>query len=167
MLAGLLAVALVGQVLLTADPAEVRPPVCATSTPVQLFGQAVPRAAYVPCVPRVYTGGVTGGTSTVHDGLGVAYATLPEGGRVTETYGLACPEPTTGRLAASGLPLGVQVWAAGTGQVLFTFPGGCLRLDYPAGTLGRAELALPRLRDVVRLVPRWRLDNYVARVTDG
>lgn len=47
------------------------------------------------------------------------------------------------------------------------FPGGCLRLDYPAGTLDRAELALPRLRDVVRLVPRWRLDNYVARMTDG
>ena len=50
--------------------------------------------------------------------------------------------------------------------MLFTFPGGCVQLDYPA-TLGRAELALPALRDAIRLVPRWRLDRYVARITDG
>jgi hypothetical protein len=42
-----------------------------------------------------------------------------------------------------------------------------VQLDYPAATLGRAELALPALRDAVRLVPRWRLDRYVERITDG
>ena len=61
----------------------------------------------------------------------------------------------------------MTAWAAGTGEVLLSFPGGCVQLDYPVDSLGRAELALPRLRDAVRLVPRWRLDQYVTRVTEG
>jgi hypothetical protein len=40
-----------------------------------------------------------------------------------------------------------------------------VQLDYPAA-LGRAELALPALHDAIRLVPRWRLDRYVAHITD-
>ena len=65
------------------------------------------------------------------------------------------------------MPLAVEVYEGGTGRVLLTFPGGCVQLDYPVETLGRAELALPVLRDAVRLVPRWRLDRYVVRITDG
>jgi hypothetical protein len=42
-----------------------------------------------------------------------------------------------------------------------------VRVDYPAAMLGRAELALPRVREVVRLVPRWRLDRCVSRITEG
>jgi hypothetical protein len=166
-LAALLTVAFVGEVLLTANPAEVLPPVCPASTPVQLLGQAVPRAAYVPCVPRAYTQGLTGRSSSVRNGRGVTYAALPEGGVVTATYTVACAAPRAQRLALAELPLGAEAWASGPGRVLVTFPGGCVQLDYPDLTLGRAQRALPRLLDVVRLVPRWRLNARVVQVTDG
>jgi hypothetical protein len=42
-----------------------------------------------------------------------------------------------------------------------------VRFDYQEDALGRAELALPRLLDAVRLVPRWRLNAYVLQLTDG
>ena len=162
--AGLLTIGLVAATLLTADPAQVMPPVCVTSTPVQLFGQAVPRGAYVPCVPRAYTEGLGTRTSTVRNGTAVTYSALPDGGVVTATYTGGCP--SAGReLSSSTLPLGTQAWAAGTGRVLVTFPGGCVRFDYGEDVLGRAELALPELLDAVRLVPRWRLNAYVLQLT--
>jgi hypothetical protein len=164
--AGLLTLGLVTGTLLTANPAQVTPPVCRTSTPVQLFGQAVPRGAYVPCVPRAYTEGLGIRTSTVRNGIAVTYATLPDGGPVTATYTGGCP-PAGRELSSSTLPLGTQAWAVATGQVLVTFPGGCVRFDYQEDALGRAELALPRLLDAVRLVPRWRLNAYVLQLTDG
>jgi serine/threonine protein kinase len=165
--AGVVTIGLVGATLLAADPAEVLPPVCRTSTPVQLFGQAVPRGSYVPCVPRAYSEGLGTRTSKVRNGLAVTYAALPEGGVVTATYASTCAQPGVRPLELPTLPLGTEAWAAGTGRVLVTFPGGCVRLDYPDDSLGRAELALPRLLDVVRLVPRWRLNAYVLRLTDG
>ena len=164
--AGLLAAGLVVGTLLGANPAEVPPPVCRTSTPVQLFGQAVPRAAYVPCVPRSYTEAVAGQTTLVRNGLAVTHSALPEGGSVTARYTVACGVPRREQLAHAALPLGTSAWAAGTGRVLVIFPGGCLQLDYPDDALGRPQLALPRLLDAVRLVPRWRLNRYVARLTD-
>jgi serine/threonine-protein kinase RIO1 len=162
--AALLTAALVAGTLLTANPAEVRPPVCRTSTPVQLFGQAVPGAAYVPCVPRVYSDNVQ--ASSVRNGTAVTYSSVPDGGVVTATYTGGCP-PAGAEVTAPTLPLGTRAWAAGTGRVLLTFPGGCLRLDYPEDSMGRAELALPQLLDAVRLVPRWRLNAYVLRLTEG
>ena len=91
---------------------------------------------------------------------------LPDGGRIRGTFTEQCRVPVGRPLSRAGLQLGVEAYAGtttgGTGQVLFTFPGGCVQLDYPAAALGRAELALPALRDAVRLVPRWRLDRYVA-----
>jgi tRNA A-37 threonylcarbamoyl transferase component Bud32 len=164
--AGLLTVGLVTATLLTADPAQVMSPVCVTSTPVQLFGQAVPRGAYVPCVPRAYTEGIGTRTSTVRNGIAVTYSALPDGGVVTATYTGGCP-PAGRELSSSTLPLGTQAWAAGTGRVLVTFPGGCVRFDYQEDELGRAELALPELLDAVRLVPRWRLNAYVLQLTDS
>jgi hypothetical protein len=68
---------------------------------------------------------------------------------------------------SSTLPLGTEAWAVATGRVLVTFPGGCVRFDYEEDALGRAELALPELLDAVRLVPRWRLNAYVLKLTEG
>lgn len=163
--AGLVGALLLGQTLLGSDPAAVRPPVCTTTVPVQLFGQAVPDSAYVPCLPRTYTEGLVA-QARVDDKGGTAYANAPEG-RITVTWTAACTVARTTPLDSTGLPPGVSAWAGGTGQVLLTFPGGCVLVAYPADTLGRAELALPRLRDAVRLVPRWRLNRYVATLTDG
>jgi len=36
-----------------------------------------------------------------------------------------------------------------------------------ADSMGRAELAVPRLPDAVRPVPRWRLSGYVLLLTEG
>jgi hypothetical protein len=163
--AALATAGLVAATLLTANPAEVLPPVCRTSTPVQLFGQAVPGGAYVPCVPRAYSTDTS--TSKVRNGLAVTYAAVPEGGVVTATYTAACAELSGPELTDPALPIGARAWAGGPGRVLVTFPGGCVRLDYPRESLGRVELALPRVLDVVRLVPRWRLNAHVVRVTDG
>ena len=172
LLAGCVVGALLGSLLvvgsvLGVDPTEVRPPDCPTSTPVQLFGQAVPSAAYVPCVPRAYSPGYLDASAEVRNGLARTESKLPDGGRIRSTFTERCRVPVGRRLSRAGMQLGVEAWAGGTGQVLLTFPGGCVQLDYPVSTLGRAELALPALRDAVRLVPRWRLDRYVARITDG
>jgi hypothetical protein len=155
------------QTVLGASPADVRPPRCPTSTPVQLYGQAVPTAAYVPCIPRAYEGGLLDTAAWVRDGRGWARAQLPDGGPVSVNFTVSCVAAAVRRLPAEGLQPGVTAWSAGTGEVLLSFPGGCVQLDYPVDSLGRAELALPRLRDAVRLVPRWRLDQYVTRVTEG
>jgi len=105
-------------------------------------------------------------TSTVRNGTAVTYSALPDGGVVTATYSGGCP--TQGQeLSSSTLPLGAEARAVGTGRVLVTFPGGCVRLDYQEDALGRAELALPELLDAVRLVPRWRLNAYVLQLTEG
>lgn len=172
LLAGSVVAALVGtQVMvgtvLGVDPTEVRAPTCPTSTSVQLFGQAVPTSAYVPCVPGAYTLGYFDNAAWVRNDLARTQLETPDGGRITVTFTVACRVPLGRPLSRAGLPLAVESWAGGTGQVLLTFPGGCVQLDYPAGALGRAELALPRLGDAVRLVPRWRLNRYVARLTDG
>jgi hypothetical protein len=173
---GLLAVTLVTALLtatltvrtvLGASPAEVRAPRCPTSTPVQLYGQAVPTAEYVPCIPGAYAGGLTDTAAWVRNGRGWSRAQLPGGGTVTMNFTVSCVAPPVRQLRAEGLEPGVTAWAGGTGQVLLSFPGGCIQLDYPVDVLGGAELALPRLRDAVRLVPRWRLDQYVTRVTEG
>jgi tRNA A-37 threonylcarbamoyl transferase component Bud32/membrane-associated phospholipid phosphatase len=156
----------VGSVL-TVDPTEVSAATCPTSTSVQLFGQAVPRAAYVPCVPRAYSLGYLDTASAVRNGLARTESAIPEGGLIRTMFTAQCRVPLGRPLSRAGLELAVEAYAGGTGQVLLTFPGGCVQLDYPAATLGRAELALPALRDAVRLVPRWRLDRYVARHTDG
>jgi hypothetical protein len=153
--------------VLSASPAEVRAPLCQTSVPVQLFGQAVPDAAYVPCVPRAYALGLADNAAWVRNDRGWAQAELPDGGRVTMNFTAGCLVPRGAELPTAGLPIGVSAWAAGTGRVLLTFPSGCVQLDYPVDSLGRPEAALPRLRDAVRLVPRWRLDRYVARLTNG
>ena len=94
-------------------------------------------------------------------------AELPDDSEVTINFAAGCAVARGRQLPSTGLPLGVQAWEGGTGRVLLTFSGGCVQLDYPVDQLGRAELALPELREAVRLVPRWRLDGYVARITDG
>jgi tRNA A-37 threonylcarbamoyl transferase component Bud32 len=176
LLAGCVVGALLGSLLvvgsvLGVDPTEVRAAECPTSTPVQLFGQAVPSAAYVPCVPRAYSLGYLDTSAEVRDGLARTYSERPDGGVIRSTFTEHCRVPVGRPLSKAGLQLGVEAYAGittgGTGQVLFTFPGGCVQLDYPVAALGRAELALPALRDAVRLVPRWRLDRYVTRITDG
>ncbi len=176
LLAGCVVGALLGSLLvvgsvLGVDPTEVRAAECPTSTPVQLFGQAVPSAAYVPCVPRAYSLGYLDASAEVRNGLGRTFSERPDGGVIHSTFTEQCRVPVGRPLSKAGLQLGVEAYAGritgGTGQVFFTFPGGCVQLDYPVATLGRAELALPALRDAVRLVPRWRLDRYVARITDG
>jgi tRNA A-37 threonylcarbamoyl transferase component Bud32 len=172
LLAGCVVAALLGSMLvvgsvLTVDPTEVRAATCPTSTAVQLFGQAVPTSAYVPCVPRAYALSYLDASAEVRNGLARTESELPDGGRIRSTFTPQCRVPLGRPLSRAGLGLAVEAYAGGTGQVLLTFPGGCVQLDYPAETLGRAELALPVLRDAVRLVPRWRLDRYVARVTDG
>ena len=175
LLAGSVVAAVVGiplaaLVVLSIDPAEVRAAVCPTSTPVQLFGQAVPDAAYVPCVPRAYAADlftVATAAARVRNGHAWTQAELPDDSEVTINFAAGCAVARGRQLPSTGLPLGVQAWEGGTGRVLLTFSGGCVQLDYPVDQLGRAELALPELREAVRLVPRWRLDGYVARITDG
>ncbi len=172
LLTGCLVGALLGSMLvagsvLGVDPTAVRAADCPTSTSVQLFGQAVPTSAYVPCVPRAYALGYLDTAANVRDGMARTESELPAGGRIRSTFTEQCRVPIGRPLSKVGMPLAVEVYESGTGRVLLTFPGGCVQLDYPPSSLGRAELALPVLRDAVRLVPRWRLDRYVERITDG
>jgi tRNA A-37 threonylcarbamoyl transferase component Bud32 len=171
LLAGCLVATVLGSLLvvgtvLGVDPTEVHAAECPTSTSVQLFGQAVPTAAYVPCVPRAYALGYLDTSAEVRDGLARTESELPGGGRIRTTFTEHCRVPLGRPVSRAGLPLGADAYEGGTGRILLTFPGGCVQLDYPA-ELGRPELARPVLRDAVRLVPRWRLDRYVARITDG
>ncbi len=159
---------LVGTVL-TVDPAEVGPPTCSASTPVLLFGQAVPRAAYVPCIAgRAVGGNVMAG---VDDRGGRASFPLPSGGTVQVLFSAGCrvqrEEPVAGAVLPPAALAARAPAPAGTGRMLLTFAGGCVDLTYPQEDFGPPEEALPRLLSVVHLVARSDLDAHVSRLTRG
>jgi len=168
-LGGLAAAGLVVGTVLTADASDVRPPACSTSTPVLLFGQAVPRAGYVPCVAGRAVGGEV--TANVDDGGGRVSFPLPTGGTVLVRFSAACRvwpgEPVAGAVLPPTVVAARAAAPAGTGRMLLTFSGGCVDLTYPQADFGPPQDALPRLLSVVHLVARADLDAEVARRTGG
>jgi hypothetical protein len=162
------AAALVSTVL-TADPASVQPPACSTSTPVLLFGQAVPHAGYVPCIAGQATDGVL--SATVNERSGRADFPLPTGRVVQLRFSAACPVQAAEPVRGAFLPPGVAAARApapvGSGRMLLIESGGCVDLTYPQADFGPPEDALPRLLSVVHLVARHDLDAEVARRTHG
>ena len=122
--------------------------------------------AYVPCVPAGVLAELSrrlrrGAQRAGPDRLGAART----GGRIRSTFTAQCRVPLGRPLSRAGLQLGVdEPWTpAEPGRSCSRSPEGACSWTTRPTTLGRAELALPALRDAVRLVPRWRLDRYVAR----
>jgi membrane-associated phospholipid phosphatase/tRNA A-37 threonylcarbamoyl transferase component Bud32 len=169
LLGGLAAAALVSGAVLGHNPAAVRPPACSTSTPVLLFGQSAPRAAYVPCIAGQPVGGAV--ATTVDDRGGRVSFPLPTGGTVLVTFAADCAAEPGQPVAGAVLPPAVAAARApapsGTGRMLLTFAGGCIDLTYPQADFGPPQDALPRLLSVVHLVAHSELDAEVARRTKG
>jgi tRNA A-37 threonylcarbamoyl transferase component Bud32/membrane-associated phospholipid phosphatase len=169
LLGGVAAAALVTGAVLGQNPAAVRPPGCSTSTPVLLFGQSAPRAAYVPCIAGRPVGGAV--ATTVDDRSGRVTFPLPTGGRVLVTFAATCSakpgEPVVGPVLPPTVVAARAPAPAGTGRMLLTFADGCIDLTYPQADFGPPQDALPRLLSVVHLVARGALDAEVSRLTDG
>jgi hypothetical protein len=175
-LAGIVAVVAAGAaVFFTYEPEDVRAPQCATSTPVLLFGQAVPTARYVPCVSALPLAWSVESTEA-EDGrgrftldaaaLGTARLTLhetctPDGDEVDS------PVPNDGVTAT------LQRTGTKAATVWLEYRGGCVTIDLATEERSVEQLldavtqgtdTLPR---VVRLIDRARLDEATRERTDG
>jgi len=174
--AGIVAVlAAASAVFFSYEPEQVRAPECSTSTPVLLFGQAVPTARYVPCVSALPVAWSVSSTDA-KDGMGSFRLDAAALGTASFSMHESCdaegkaidsPVPNDGvtaRLRQSS-PKVATLW--------LRFRGGCVTVDLDTEAASVDELldavtqgtdTLPR---VVRLIDRARLDEAARERTDG
>jgi hypothetical protein len=175
-LAGVVAVIAAGlAVFFSYQPEAVRTPECATSTPVLLFGQAVPTARYVPCVSAVPAAWSVK-SSEAEDGHGRFTLDAASLGTATVSVHASCN--AGGKAIDSPYPnLGVTASLQRAGEHAATawlqYRGGCVTVDLSTGQPSIDQLldalttgtdTLPR---VVRLIDRARLDDAARERTDG
>jgi hypothetical protein len=122
-------------------PDEVATPRCPDTTPVLLGGQAVPEAAFVPCVAAI-PAGWSDITTTVSDG------------ELTMNADLRGPDDETGSLRLQLLP---SDQCPPAGPDVQTFAGGCVV----------QTASLPVDPGVIELVPRAELDEAARTLTGG
>ena len=133
-LVGVVAVVAAGTaVFFSYQPEQVKSPECAASTPVLLFGQAVPTARYVPCVDTLPTVWSVHDTE-VEDGHASFVLDAASLGTATIELRVACG--TGGIQFGGGTPnLGVQGSEEQSGphtvRRSLRFRGGCLTVEYP------------------------------------
>jgi hypothetical protein len=176
-LAGLVAVlAAASAVFFSYDPEQVRAPECATSTPVLLFGQAVPTAKYVPCVDTVPTAWSVR-DAKAEDGHGSFVVDAGSLGTATITLQQSCGEGAVP--FGGGVPnLGVEASEAQTGphraQRSLRFGGGCVRIEYTFDNAREANewlhalsFGTARRPGLFRMIDRARLDEAARHRTDG
>ncbi len=174
--ASILAVlAIASAVFFSYQPDAVREPKCATSTPVLLFGQAVPTARYVPCVSALPVAWSVASTDAEDDkgsftldaaALGTASFTVrescaPKGKKIDS------PVPNEGVSAR------LRRASAKVATLWLRYRGGCVTVDLDTEEESVDQLldavtqgtdTLPR---VVRLIDRARLDDAARERTDG
>jgi hypothetical protein len=175
-LAGIVAVvAAASAVFFSYQPEAVRAPECATSTPVLLFGQAVPTARYVPCVSALPVAWSVSSTEA-EDGQGRFTLEAAALGAARFTVHESCTP--AGESIDSPVPNdGVTATLQHTGKKAATlwleYRGGCVtvELDTAAPTIDELLDAVTQGTDtlprVVRLIDRDRLDDAARRRTDG
>jgi hypothetical protein len=175
-LAGVVAVVAAGlAVFFSYQPDEVREPACANSTPVLLFGQAVPTARYVPCVSALPLAWSVN-SSEAQDGHGRFTLDAAALGTAQVSVHESCS--AAGQSIDSPVPNdGVTATLRHTGKKSATlwlkYRGGCVTVDLQTEAPSVNELldavtqgtdTLPR---VVRLIDRGRLDDAARERTDG
>jgi len=175
-LAGLVAVlAAASTVFFSYDPAQVREPECATSTPVLLFGQAVPTARYVPCVSALPLAWSVKSTKA-QDGKGSF--TLDAAALGTASFALhescnAAGEEIDSPVPNEGVTARLQPSNPKKATLWLQYRGGCVKVDLKTeepsvdellGAVTQGTDTLPR---VVRLIDRARLDEAARERTDG
>jgi hypothetical protein len=167
--------AIASAVFFSYDPEAVKPPDCATSTPVLLYGQAVPTARYVPCVSALPVAWSVE-SPEAEDGRGSFTLDAAALGTASFVVHESCDadgkridspvpnEGVTARLRRSS-PKAATLW--------LRFRGGCVEVDLQTEEASVDQLlnavtqgteTLPR---VVRFVDRARLDDAARNRTDG
>jgi len=162
-------------IFFTYDPEEVRQPECATSTPVLLFGQAVPTARYVPCVSALPLAWSVKSTD-VEDGHGSFALDVGAFGDASFSLRQSCNpdgEEIDNPVSDDGVTATMRQSGAKAAKVWLQYRGGCITIDLQTDQQSVDELlavltqgtdTLPR---VVRLIDRARLDEAARTRTDG
>jgi hypothetical protein len=175
-IAGVVAVVAAGlAVFFSYQPDAVRQPECATSTPVLLFGQAVPTARYVPCVSALPVAWSVSGSEAQNGhgrftldaaSLGTARVSVHESCKA-DGESINSPVPNDGVTAT------LQHTGKQAATLWLEYRGGCVTVDLDTEAVTVNELldavtqgteTLPR---VVRLIDRARLDDAARERTDG
>jgi len=168
-------VAAASAVFFSYNPEAVREPECATSTPVLLFGQAVPTARYVPCVSALPVAWSVESTEAENGhgrftldaaALGTARFTVHES---CAPAGEAIDSPVPN----DGVTANLEHTGTKAATLWLQYRGGCvtvdLRTEEPTvdqllDAVTQGTDAVPR---VVRLIDRTRLDAAARHRTDG
>jgi hypothetical protein len=175
-LAGIVAiVAAASAVFFSYEPEAVREPECATSTPVLLFGQAVPTARYVPCVAALPVAWSVESTE-VEDGRGRFTLDAAALGTARFAVHQSCApdgESIDSPVPNDGVTATLQHDGTKAATLWLQYRGGCVTVD-----LDTEEPTIDQLLDavtqgtdtlprVVRLIDRDRLDDAARHRTDG
>jgi hypothetical protein len=154
-----------GLLLPTSNP-SVRAPACGTGRPMILAAQAVPSAAFLPCIAALPPGWTAGDAESVN-GKATFWLDSGQAGAQAVTIVLTAACDTSGtRQIPSGQP-GTRLLerpasplAQHPGVRFYTFPGGCATYQFgPAVSPALAAAASSALR----FVPRSALVGYVRR----
>jgi tRNA A-37 threonylcarbamoyl transferase component Bud32 len=157
------------------QPSEVGVPRCKASTPVLLAGQAVPEAAYAPCLADIPAAWDVERTTATDEGLEMDVSVRQDGGTSRSTPPTGSLEmrfmatascPTVSGASRPGASPGVTVQEGtvdGKPAQVRRFDGGCVVL------LADLESApdWPALEAPIGLTSRAELDAEVARRTGG
>ena len=152
--------------LLPASNPSVRAPACGTGHPMILAAQAVPSAAFLPCIADLPPGWTAGDAESVN-GKATFWLDSGQAGAQAVTIVLTAACDTSGTVQIpSGQP-GTRLLerpasplAQHPGVRFYTFPGGCATYQFgPAVSPALAAAASSALR----FVPRSALVGYVRR----
>jgi hypothetical protein len=157
-----LAVVVSGNAIRPAEDVGAHSPLCGTGHPMILSAQAVPSAAWLPCISALPSGWQIGGADIVSGHARFWLDSDQIGTRaVTVTLAAACDvsgarqapsdEPGTRRFDRAVRPGGLR---------FYTFPGGCVSYRFDFAPAGSPLLAVG-VHSAVAFMPRATLVSYI------
>jgi hypothetical protein len=157
----------IGLLLPASNPA-VQAPDCGTGHPMILAAQAVPSAAFLPCIAALPPGWTTVNVE-IASGQATFGLDFGQAGLQTATITLTATCDLAGaRQISSGQP-GMSQFArpaSGSADVrYYVFPGGCVTYRF-AFTAGAAPVLATAVGSAVAFIPRSELVGYI-RQTEG
>jgi tRNA A-37 threonylcarbamoyl transferase component Bud32 len=160
----------VGLLLPASDPG-VHAPDCGTGHPMILAAQAVPSAAFLPCIAALPSGWAAAGAQ-IASGRATFQLDSGQAGPQTASITLTATCDTAGaRQIPSGQPGMSQFQRppspvpGSSGVRYYVFPGGCVTYRFVTAA-GSAPVPAPALERAVAFIPRSELVGYV-RHTEG
>jgi membrane-associated phospholipid phosphatase/tRNA A-37 threonylcarbamoyl transferase component Bud32 len=160
-----------GKALFPAEDIGAHPPVCGTGHAMILSAQAVPSAAFLPCIAALPSGWRVGGED-IASGRASFWLDSDQAGPRAATITLAAACDTSGARQIPSDQPGTRRFERPLSLVprfsdlrFYSFPGGCVRYEFRFAP-GASPVLADAVDTAVTFVPRSRLVDYV-RQTEG